>query len=511
VFIIKKRVKPTDTTFQTRDRVTEFSKEQLHYAYKNRSSAGYNDYDIGQYQSMGRSIYTKRIVVKAIESREIPQIRSISKHFYLTSGIYGRVCRYLALLPTYDYLITPYVYAENVRKDRLLADFQRSLRFLDNMNLKTKLQQIALKVVVEGVYYGYVRNNGTHIVLQDLPVDWCRSLYKIDGFPVVEFNVRYFDIMFKRLDSRGQVLKSMPEEIIQGYLDYKENLLPVDSRDGGVWVCLNQANSAKFHLNDDDSPIFSSAIGQLIDFDDMNAIMKKKLEQQLLKIMVQKIPLDKNGEFIFDMEEAQAMHANAVRMLSRATNIDVLTTFADSELLDIENKQIASKDDHQGWERHIFNELGVSQQLFATEGNLALEKSVANDESIMVYLLNQIQDWLNQQLDFKFADTKIDYTFKVWIPRLTQHNREEMAKLYKDQAAAGYSKVLPAVALGQSQANVLATLLFENDVLKLSDIMVPIKMASTMSHSSSDKSPGRPEKSADEKSDKTLANEASEG
>jgi hypothetical protein len=83
-----------------------------------------------------------------------------------------------------------------------------------------------------------------------------------------------------------------------------------------------------------------------------------------------------------------------------------------------------------------------------------------------------------------------------------------MSKLYKDQAAMGFSKQLPALALGQSQANLLSTILFENDILNLDDIMKPLKMASTMSNKSGS---GRPEKSDDQKSEKTLANEASEG
>jgi hypothetical protein len=511
VFVIKRRSANPSSNFQ-RDKVTELSTQELNYAYKNRSSAGYNDYDVGQYQAMGRSIYTKRIVVKAVESREIPQIRSISRHFFNTSGIYGRACRYLALMPTYDHMITPNLLHDEIRRDRLLSDFNRSLRFIETMNLKTKLQQIALKVVIEGVYYGYVRNNGQTIVLQDLPVDWCRSLYKIDGQPVVEFNVKYFDIMFKRQDSRLEVLRSMPEEIVAGYLAFKDNQLPTDSRDGGAWVKLEQRNSAKFHLTDDDSPIFSHAIPYIIDMDDMESIAKKKYEQQLLKIMIQKIPLDRDGEFIFDMSEASAMHTNAVRMLARAMNIDVLTTFADSQLLDLESKSY-NNNQSEDWQKSVFGQLGISQQLFDTDGNLALEKSVANDESIMVYLISQIQDWLNVQLDIKFNDTKYDYNFKIWFPRLTQHNREDMAKLYKEQAGMGYSKQLPAIALGQSQANLLATVLFETDMLKLDQVMVPLKMASTMSHSASseDGKVGRPEKDDDEKSSKTLANEASEG
>ena len=510
MFVIKRRSANNPGVDFQRDKVKELSTQELNYAYKNRSSAGYNDYDVGQYQAMGRSIYTKRIVVKAIESREIPQIRSISRHFYNSSGIYSRACRYLALLPTYDYMITPNILHDKVRRDRVLGDFQRSLRFIDSMNLKTKLQEIGLKVIIDGVYYGYVRNNGQTIVLQDLPVNWCRSLYKIDGQPVVEFNVKYFDIMFKRQDSKIEVLKSMPEEIVAGYLAFKDNKLSTDSRDGGAWARLDQKYSAKFSITDDDSPIFSHAIPHIIDLDDMESIAKKKWEQQLLKIMIQKIPLDKDGDFIFDMSEAQAMHSNAVRMLARAMNIDVLTTFADSQLLDLESRNYGGSQTTEMWEKALYGQLGISQQLFNTDGNLALEKSVANDESLMVYLISQIQDWLNIQLENKFSDLKYDYNFKIWFPRLTQHNREDMAKLYKDQAAMGYSKQLPAIALGQSQSNILATVLFETDMLKLDEVMKPLKMSSTMSHSSGD-GVGRPEKSADEKSDKTLANEASEG
>jgi hypothetical protein len=85
-----------------------------------------------------------------------------------------------------------------------------------------------------------------------------------------------------------------------------------------------------------------------------------------------------------------------------------------------------------------------------------------------------------------------------------------MARLYKEQAALGYSKILPALALGQSQSNLISTLLFENEFLNLGSIMEPVKMASTQSGKASSDA-GRPQKSDDQKSDKTLANEASGG
>ena len=36
-------------------------------------------------------------------------MRNISNFFYKTSGIYARLCRYMAYLYRYDWFITPYI------------------------------------------------------------------------------------------------------------------------------------------------------------------------------------------------------------------------------------------------------------------------------------------------------------------------------------------------------------------------------------------------------------------
>ena len=44
----------------------------------------------------------------------------------------------------------------------------------------------------------------------------------------------------------------------------------------------------------------------------------------------------------------------------------------------------------------------------------------------------------------------------------------------------GYSKMLPQIALGQSQSSILANAYFENDVLDLVNVFIPPLMSSTM-------------------------------
>ena len=72
---------------------------------------------------------------------------------------------------------------------------------------------------------------------------------------------------------------------------------------------------------------------------------------------------------IFDIDEAQALHNNAVQMLSRAIGVDVLTTFADVDVADMQDTRgTAQTDDLQRVERQVFNEAGVSQMQFNTDG-----------------------------------------------------------------------------------------------------------------------------------------------
>ena len=82
----------------------------------------------------------------------------------------------------------------------------------------------------------------------------------------------------------------------------------------------------KFSLTDNDVPFFVAVIPTILNLDEAKQLDLKKTTQELLKIIIQKMPLDKNGDLIFDIEESQEMHNAASRMLSHATNVDILTT-----------------------------------------------------------------------------------------------------------------------------------------------------------------------------------------
>jgi hypothetical protein len=213
-----------------------------------------------------------------------------------------------------------------------------------------------------------------------------------------------------------RVLKMFPAEFSKGYTLYKEGkLLPEFSGDTSGWYLLDPELAVKFTVNGEDHPAFISVIPLIIDLDSAQALDRKKTMQKLLKIVIQKMPMDKNGDLIFDVDEAQQLHNNAVQMLGKAIGIDVLTTFADVTVEDMSDSQASAQtDDLERVERQLYNEAGVSQMQFNTSGNLALEKSVLNDEATMYNMLLQFERFLNDLVS-KFGKNSNKITYKVQI------------------------------------------------------------------------------------------------
>mgnify|MGYP000018211645 FL=1 len=71
--------------------------------------------------------------------------------------------------------------------------------------------------------------------------------------------------------------------------------------------------------------------------------------------------MDKNGDLIFDSDEALDIHHNAVEMLRRCIGVDVLTTFTDVDTIDLADRNTTTTtDDLSKVERTVYNSLGIS-------------------------------------------------------------------------------------------------------------------------------------------------------
>lgn len=460
----------------------------------------------------------KKEVLRAIDNCDFESMREISNFFFKTSGIYSRLCRYMAYLYRYDWMITPYINDENIKNEKVLDTFHKVLLYLDNFEVKKFCGEVALKVIRNGCYYGYKIPQKEKTVIQELPANYCRSRFFVNNRPAVEFNMKFFDDAFKDAAQRIKILKLFPSEFQKGYIAYKEGkLLPDFPGDTSGWYLLDVEKTIKFNINGEDFPAFISVIPAIIELDNAQELDRKKMAQKLLKIIIQKMPLDKNGDLVFDVDEAQQLHNNAVRMLGKAIGIDVLTTFADVDVADMADRNTTTSiDELAKVERTVYNEAGVSQMQFNTDGNIALEKSILNDEAAMYNLLIQFESFLNDLIQpFNTKPKKIYY--RAQILTTTIYNYKEMAKLYKEQTQLGYSKMLPQIALGHSQSSILANAYFENDILDLVNVFIPPIASNTMSADAlkqigDEKAGGRPSKESQGESvtEKTMQNKESE-
>lgn len=517
--------------------------------------------NLGSMPKIRHDFGNKAFILQAISERNLPLIREISNYFYNTNGIYSKVCDYFAYLYRYDWYITPEIKDESEKSfEKALIDFNNILGYLDNSHVKKVCGDIASEVVKNGAYYGYISPSRDGLVLQQLPINYCRTRFNIGDMPVIEFDMRFFDENFRDVNYRMKILRMFPKEFQKGYVLYKQGKLepdteyyPLGRRDShlvntntqlnwrpGYWYTLEPGSAVKFCFNNGDQPLFINAIPAILDLDAAQDLDRRKQMQQLLKIVIQKLPLDKNGDLIFDVDEARDIHNNAVEMLQHAIGVDVLTTFADVQVEDMaDSNTTTTSDDLERVERTVYNSLGVSKNLFNTDSNLSLEKSILQDESTMRVLLlqfNSFFDKITQQL----GSNKKKYNYRFYMLETTQYNYQNLAKMYKDQVQMGYSKMLPQIAMGHSQSSIIHTAFFENKVLKLSEIMIPPLMSSTLnadsilgtnnqnSNSKNQKTSeetkstasttktvktsdgaGRPEKADSEKSEKTIQNKES--
>lgn len=463
----------------------------------------------------------------------LEELRAISNFYYSISGIYERVCNYFATLYRFDWYVTPTVYDDSIRDEKMLKEFNKVLEYLDASHIKKLCGDIALEVIKNGVYYAYIVPSNDSVIFQQLPAKYCRVRYYVNNTPAVEFDMRFFDT-FTDINYRLRILDLFPDEFKKGYILYKKGKIQPDcvTDNCGSWYLLEPGSAVKFNFNGSDIPMFVNAIPAILDLDAAQDLDRRKQMQKLLKIIVQTLPRDKNGDLIFDVDEARDIHNNAVQMLKRSVGVDVLTTFADIKSIDThDSNSSTTTDDLEKIERALFNAFGISQNLFNTDGNLSLEKSILNDESIMRNLLLQFHIVFDNIIQKKFSK-KGKYVFKFYMLETTQYNYKELSKMYKEQTQNGYSKMLPQIALGHSQSFILNTAYFENDTLKLQEVMIPPLMSSTLNgqdvlgnksgnstSSGSSKTTttktestgGRPSKPDDQKSEKTIQNKESMG
>lgn len=475
--------------------------------------------------------YTQDSINKLFKQNKKAELVQLSETFYSSNAMYMRFVEYFATMYLHYWSVIPKRAKPGLfTNDELTDAWFDLLDYVEAINPERLGTIISREVMIKGEAYIAVKESfsaakGPSVGIQFLPQQYCRTTKKYGNRDIVDFNVKFFDEKFRDANDRMVALQTMPQVLSEAYLNYKSQPTPVRDSE---WVSLDPDYAFRFSVRNDGLPVLISILVDLVDLSDVKDLSMFKLEQEVSKILVQQFKTDKDGSPIVDFPTMQTFHNNTASMLQDHAGVDVITTLAEVSVQDLQSKaETASNNPVTKSTETVYNSAGVSGELMNSTSSGSLNRSIAVDESLIYDLLLQFEEFLNIRINKnvkKFlpegtsvADVR-KFRFRLTVLPVTHYNREQMIKWYKEQTTIGYSKFLPPIALGQRQSDVMSSLYFENDVLGLVNLMQPPVSSNTMSSAainarSGNKSEGgeagRPEKSEDERSEKTIANRES--
>lgn len=503
-------------------------KPYIQFAKENRMfPVPIDSYRVTRYGANARNnaVRTHDFSIEEIEqiicSGDLDSLRELSRYYYRTNSEYRENIDYLATLPYYDTIVTPIFEEGKGSKAQIVKAFYNACTFVDDLDIRNTLTRITKAWLINGMYNGILRQVGDKVSIQDLPLEFCRTRFKdYNNLNILEFNITYFERKFSDDRERARILATFPEVVQKAWRNWKNKKI------SDPWVMISSADGGiNFCFADDQTPLLIAAIPQLRKLKDAVGREEQRDENELYKLLIQRMPIDKDGELVFELDEVQDIHAGVAQMLQNLDTVDVLTTFGETTLENLQDSTAASQsaDRINKYAKNAWNALGRGSILFNAENSSTLAYSIKKDESLMKGYLNVYSTWIRFQINHRFSRTGLSFDFEI-LPT-TMFNIKDYQNMYFQGAQFGYSKMRAGVASGIKQLAQLSLMNFENDFLHMAEKMIPLQSAYTTSSSgSSDGSGGskktsvtvgnqggRPELPDEEKSEKTQANIAAMG
>ena len=443
--------------------------------------------------------YTPEKIERIITSGSLAEQQALSRNFFYKDGYYKQIIIHYATLLKYAGLLIPNPsLGKKLSTSHISKRYYNALDYVEKMNLPVFLTDCATRALIDGCYYGViVQLDKQNFSVLDLPSGYCQTRYKdLNGDDLIEFDVSYFNSIVD-LTAKEQALASYPKFIRDAYKKWQKQ------KSSNSWVIIPSDIGICFPFFDG-RPLFLSVIPASLEYDDAIQTERDRDAEEIRKILVQKIPHLQDGRLLFEPDEAAEMHAGAVGMLKGNKNISVLTTYADVDAVVSKTTGESTSKTLEQIEKNIYAQAGVSGQIFSSTGSSTLDASIKNDIALMMYLANKFSRFITNSINRIYGNTNI--TFKYQILPVSIHNMDKFVDQSFKLSGSGYSYLLPAVALGLSQRDIVNLKELENDVLKLGEKLIPLSSSYTQS---SDNPSGRPKLDDSEKAEKTIKNEES--
>lgn len=430
-------------------------------------------------------------------------LRNISRALYFSFINYRRLINYYATLFNFDFIVEPYgILPDDVDSSEFKKDYKETIDFVESLNIKTEFKKILFHTYLDGVFYGYLRNDNGNYYIQYIDPDYCRVSFINPNTGQLGYS---FD--FSYFSKKEDLLSSFPEEFERIYKKIK--------RKGGAnsWEKIDSpyAICIKPPVSIYPIPPFVGLFESILDIADFKSLEKSREEIQNYMLLFQKIPM-KTGDkaevnqFLIDEQFVRIFHNNIEANLP--DQIGLITSPMEVTAIKLEKDQVDKNKVGQATTQ-FWKESGVSELLFgANDTSQALKYSVIADESDAFFIVQNIERWINE---FMKIAHKNSFKFRVKILETTKFNAKEFIETRLKAAQFGMPvKNEIVAAMGHQPSAIYLNAFLENEVLKLNEKLIPLKS----SHVQTANEGGRPPKDDEELTEsgaKTRENETNEG
>lgn len=395
-------------------------------------------------------------------------LRGISRELHSIDPNYLKIISYFKDMFHTRYIVIPTT--ENADDEINPEDYQNLMGIVDGIALETLVPQILEALYIDGivgVYFDFDESSSA-LLGTILPASRVRSSFQtMFGTHVVEFDFAFFDGYAR--DQVDEVLSTFPEEFAAKYNEVKDKQ--------SKWAILDPTRAAAIKMNSLATPPFISALAGILEFKKTRENELEKGANELKKLLINEIPLDNNGNPIFDLKEIRDL-TRAMRSVIKNRDVDIVTAFGKTSMHSLQEEGRAENKRITQAFSTIYSASGVNPAIFSGLTDGAIEASREADKSFVWNAYKEIELILNLVVSNLLPSSNLQARFQ-FLP-ITMHGESEAVKIYREGAAFGIGKLDAIVAAGIRQSDITRRSKLEA-FLDLENILIPLQSSHTTS------------------------------
>ena len=426
------------------------------------------------------------------------QIQRISNYAYATEPNYAEMIDYLANMYLWRYYYIPVKMRDRGNNADYAEIYSLMGNVVDGLNIEYIYPMILTKLLKDGVVYMYTMKDTSSKTISTflLNAKYCSPVMMSQyGTGIFQFDVRYFDSFGLSGDDLAEVLEIFPDELAQGYRDYKQNIEKekIGPNTNKHWVVLDGRYSTYIQLNEYNVPKKLSVLRSIFDYNQYRKNELEKSTSELDHVLTHKIPTYED-RLLFELPEVKELHASMSRLLSNTKRIRLLTTFGDTDIKPLQSASGVQNNTLERANEAIYYKAGMNSNIFTGRNKTSLELSIVKDASIMWKYIQQLTSFYNLTINnlYNFKGYQIEFN----LVQIHAYNEKDKMELLRRNGEYGIGRLEAIVASGTKQRSIQAKADLE-EFLKLDEILKPL----VSSHTQSGKTEEKVEESEEEITD----------